>query len=52
MVYVWALERIEHDKIDTWIRELNDLLPWQNVQSEAAAEIESASFMAMMAKQQ
>lgn len=51
MVYVWALERVEHDKIESWIQELNELLPWQNAQSEAAAEIESASFLAMMAKQ-
>jgi hypothetical protein len=51
MVFVWALERVEHDKIESWLEELKDLLPWQTTQSEAAAEIESASFMALMAKQ-
>lgn len=30
--------------------DLHDLLPWQDSFSEAAATIESASFMAMQAK--
>lgn len=52
MVYVWCIERVEHDKIEAWIQDLRDLLPWQSTQSEAAAEIESASFMAAMKQNQ
>lgn len=51
LVHAWALERVPHDKMDEWITEMEDLLPWEDVASEAAAEIESASFMAAMALQ-
>lgn len=50
MVYAWAIERVEPDKFDEWLTELHDLLPWQDSTSEAAAEMESESFMDMMAK--
>lgn len=50
LVYVWYLQNIPSDKIDEVLTELDDLLPWEDSTSEAAAEIESASFMAMMAK--
>jgi len=49
-VYTWAIERVPHDKIEEWLQELEDLLPWEDVDGEAAAEIEGASFMAMQAK--
>lgn len=51
-VYTWALERVPPDKVDDWNAELVDLLPWQDSQSLAAEEIESASFYAMMSRQQ
>lgn len=51
LVYAWALERVPHDKIDEWHQDLDDLLPWEDADSEAAVEIESASFMAAMAAQ-
>lgn len=47
LVYSWVVERIPHDKYDEWHQELVDLLPWQSADSEAAVELESASFMAM-----
>jgi hypothetical protein len=50
MVYAWAIERVEHDKLDDWLAELTDLLPWQDSTSEAAANLESESFLAMQAK--
>lgn len=50
MVYSWCIERIEHDKLDDWLAELHDLLPWQDVNSEAAVNLESESFFAMQAK--
>jgi hypothetical protein len=50
MVYAWAIERVKPDELEDWINELEDLLPWQDTQSEAAANMESDSFMAMMAK--
>lgn len=52
MVYAWCIERVEHDKLDEWLSDLNELLPWQDVDSEAAIEMESQSFLDMMAKQQ
>jgi len=51
LVYTWCIERVEHDKIEEWIEELHDLLPWQDATTEAAVNAESESFMAMMAKQ-
>lgn len=50
MVYAWAIERVSPDKVDDWIAELNDLLPWQDTASEAAINIESESFFAMQAQ--
>lgn len=50
LVYAWAIERVDPDKLDDWLVELNDLLPWEDAQSEAAVELESASFFAMQAK--
>lgn len=48
LVYSWCIERVEPDKLDEWLQDLNDLLPWQDSTSDAAADLESASFMAMM----
>lgn len=45
-IYSWAVERVEHDKLEEWEWEMNDLLPWQDADSAAAEEIESASFFA------
>lgn len=52
LVYAWCIERIPPDKLDEWISDLHDLLPWQDSTSSAAEELESASFMNMMAKGQ
>lgn len=51
LVYTWCIERVPHDKIEEWVQELNDLLPWQDATSEAAIQAESDSFMAMLAQQ-
>jgi hypothetical protein len=40
---------IDPEKLEDWEFELHDLLPWQDSQSEAATQIESDSFFAMMA---
>lgn len=50
LVYAWAIQRIEHDKIEEWEQWLEELLPWQDSTSEAAANAESDSFYAMMNK--
>jgi hypothetical protein len=50
MVYAWAIERVPHDDLDEWLFDLRDLLPWQDSTSEAAADLESQSFLAMQAK--
>lgn len=50
LVYAWAIVRIADEDRDDWLADLADLLPWQDTSGEAAAEIESASFMAMMQK--
>lgn len=52
LVYAWCMERTDPEKREEFLQDLNDLLPWEESDSEAAAEIESASFMAMMAQQQ
>lgn len=49
-VYSWCIERVEHDKLDEWLTDLNDLLPWQDSTSEAAVNLESESFFAMQSK--
>jgi uncharacterized linocin/CFP29 family protein len=51
LVYAWAIERVPHDKLDEWKADLNELLPWQDGESEAAVEMESESFYAAMAAQ-
>lgn len=51
LVYAWAIERVPHDKLDEWKADLNELLPWQDGESEAAIEAESESFYAAMAAQ-
>jgi len=50
MVYSWCVERVASDKLDDWLTELNDLLPWQDIDSEAAVNLESESFFAAQAK--
>lgn len=51
LVYAWCVKRVAHDKLDEWLAELYDLLPWQeDSDTEAAAQAESDSFMAMQAK--
>lgn len=50
MVYAWAIERVDPEALDEWLEELTELLPWQSSQSEAAAQMESESFMTMMGK--
>ena len=50
LVYAWAIERVEPEKLEEWQADLIDLLPWQDSSSEAAANLESESFMAMQAK--
>lgn len=49
LTYAWAIERVDPEKIEDWEFDLVDLLPWQDAQSEAATQIESDSFFAMMA---
>lgn len=51
-VYSWCVERVPEDKLDEWITELHDLLPWQDADSTAGEEAEAASFFAMQAAQQ
>lgn len=50
MVYVWCIQRIDPEKLDEWLAELAELLPWQDPDGEAGEALESASFMEMMAK--
>lgn len=50
LVYAWSIERVKPESLDEWLTELDDLLPWQETTSEAAAEIESNSFFSMQAK--
>lgn len=50
MVYAWAIERVDPDKFDEWQQELADLLPWQDADSEAAANLESQSFLDMQSR--
>lgn len=51
LVYAWCVERVPHDKIEEWERDLQEPLPWQDSESESSIQAESDSFMAMMAKQ-
>lgn len=50
MVYAWCVERLPGDKLDDWLTEMNELLEWQDTESEAAVNLESESFLAAMAK--
>jgi hypothetical protein len=50
LVYSWCIERVEPDKLDDWLSELNELLPWQDADSAAAVDMESESFFAMQGK--
>lgn len=50
LVFAWYVQRIPEDKLDEAVDALDDLLPWETTSSAAAEELESASFMAMMAK--
>lgn len=50
-IYAWCLPRVDPEELDQWITDLDDLLPWQDSTTEAAANIESQSFMNMMSKQ-
>ena len=50
MVYSWAVERVPADKFDQWKLDLAELLPWQDVDSEAAINAESESFFASQAR--
>lgn len=50
IVFVWYMKNIPSDKIEEARATLDDLLPWEDSTSAAAEEIESASFMAAMAK--
>jgi hypothetical protein len=47
LVYTWCLERIAPDKIEEWLEDLRELLPWQDSSSAAAEALESESFFAM-----
>lgn len=50
LVYAWCIERVDPDKLDDWIADLHELLPWQDVDSEAAVNLESESFFQMQAR--
>jgi hypothetical protein len=52
LVYSWCIERVDPEKLDEWLVDLNDLLEWQSADSEAAEELESQSFFAMQQKSQ
>lgn len=50
LVFAWLIKHTPEDKMDETLMELDDLLPWEDANSAAAEELESASFTAMMAK--
>ena len=52
LTYAWAIERVAPDKLEEWERDMNDLLPWQDSDSETAEQIESESFFANYNNQQ
>lgn len=52
MVYAWLVKHTDASKIAELDAELIDLLPWEDSNSEAAAELEGASFMEMAALNQ
>ena len=49
-VYAWAIERVAADKLEEWIADLHEMLPWQDIESETAINLESESFFAAQAK--
>ena len=49
-VYSFAIERLPSDKMEEWLVYLDELLDWQDTDSEAAIEAESASFMNNLGK--
>jgi hypothetical protein len=49
-VYAYSIERLPSDKMEEWLLEMDELLDWQDTDSEAAIEAESASFMSMVGK--
>jgi hypothetical protein len=50
LVYAWCVARVAHDDYEKWHTELHDLLPWQDSNTAAAANMEAESFLAMQAK--
>lgn len=50
LVYAWAIERLASDKLEQWIADLYEILPWQDIESETAINLESESFFAAQAK--
>ena len=49
-VFAWAVERVEHGKLDEWKSDLAEPLPWQDSDGDSAIELESESFFAAQAK--
>lgn len=49
LVYAWAVANMDNEQREKFDVSLTDLLPWEDAQSDAAVELESASFMQMMA---
>lgn len=49
-VYAWCVERVASDKLEEWIAGLEEPLEWQDQNSESVIQLESDSFMKMMAK--
>lgn len=50
LVLAWVLSWADPEKVDEWLDSIAEPLPWQDMDSEAAIEHESASFMDMMNK--
>lgn len=49
-VFQFCMERLPSDKIEEWLADLEELLDWQDTDSDAAIEAESASFMSNLGK--
>lgn len=52
LVFAWWLEHIDPAKYEERMQDLQEPLPWQDSTSLAAEEIESDSFLALMAAQE
>lgn len=50
LIYAWAIEKVNPEKLNEWISDLDEPLPWQDVDSEAVVKAESDSFYDMMNK--